>query len=236
LAEFTEQTNGYPQGDLFGEAMFMKAESLFRTEDYEKALPAYEKAQQVLADSPKATEAVKVLMMLHGGQAAAQLKQWEKSLAMLTPITTEYPESAYAPEAIYEQGWANQNLGNNDEALKLYQQAAGANRGKVGARARFMAGEMLFLKKDFDNAVKEFQRVMFGYGGDEALDEVKPWQAKAGSEAGRVTEVGIAAAQGQEKKALISKAKQFYQYVVEKHPQSEVTPLAKKRLEELSKL
>jgi len=236
LAEFSEQVEAYPNGDLFGEGTFMKAECLFRTEDYEKALPAYEKAEEVLADSPKATETVKVLIQLHGGQSAGQLKKWEESLAMLTTITEQFPESPYVPEAIYEQGWAQQNLGKTGEALKLYVSAAEKSRGEVGARARFMAGEIHFLNKDFDEAVKEVQRVMFGYGGDNAIAAVKPWQAKAASEAGRVTETQISAAEGAERKAVISKAKQFYTYVVQKHPDSEVAPIAMKRLEELNKL
>ena len=56
------------------------------------------------------------LALLHGGQSAAQLNNWSESLKWLTRLTDSYPKSPYAPEAIYEQAWALQNLGRPDEA------------------------------------------------------------------------------------------------------------------------
>ena len=52
------------------------------------------------------------LALLHAGQAAGQLKQWDKSLELARPGASEqFPDSPYLPEALYEQGWAQQNLG-----------------------------------------------------------------------------------------------------------------------------
>ncbi|MCE9528928.1 MAG: hypothetical protein K8R36_23020, partial [Planctomycetales bacterium] len=94
-----------------------------------------------------------------------------------------------------------------------------------------------FEKKQHAEAVREFQRAMFGYGADMAAPETKNWQAKSGYEAGRCTEVRIGAEKDATAKAkLIADAKRFYTFVVEKHPTHELTAEAKKRLDVLAKL
>jgi tetratricopeptide (TPR) repeat protein len=140
------------------------------------------------------------------------------------------------PEALYELGYARQNAGEREEALAAYEAAAEKARDHVGARARFMRGEMLFEDKQHSEAIREFQRGMFGYGGEQATSETKNWQAKSGYEAGRCAEVQVTAADAAAKTKLIADAKRFYTFVVEKHPQHELAGEAKKRLEALSKL
>ena len=233
LKQFDAQVASFAQGTLSADAVFMKAECLFRQENYKGALPAYEVAAKLKASAP----AMEVLTLLHGGQSASQLKEWEKSIALFTQVTTKFPESPLVPEATYELAWAKQNTGKVDEALKDYETAATKSREQVGARARFMMGEIYFEKKQHPEAVREFQRAMFGYGGEAAAAETKNWQAKAGFEAGRCTEVRI----GTEKDAaakmkLIADAKRFYTFVAEKHPTHELAAEAKKRLEVLAKL
>jgi TolA-binding protein len=232
LAEFTEQSQNYPQGTLHTDAAFMKAECLFRQEKFNEALSAYQAAQELKLSSPTAV----VLTLLHGGQAASQLKKWEVALKSLEQIPQEHADSPYVPEALYEVGWARQNSGNEAEALKAYEVAAATSRTAVGARARFMIGEVHFNGKQHAEAIRHFQRVMYGYGGDKALDEVKRWQAKAGFEAGRCAEVQIQDAKPGERPNLIADAKKFYQYVLDKHPQDELVPQAQQRLAVLSKL
>jgi TolA-binding protein len=139
-------------------------------------------------------------------------------------------------EALYELGWAKQNAGKEDAAMQDYEQAATQSRGEAGARARFMLGELYFTKKDYAEATKQFQRVMFGFGGDQAPGEVKKWQAKAGFEAARCADVRIQGAKGRDRAGWLADAKKHYQYVVDKHPQDELAATAKKRLDELAKM
>lgn len=232
LADFNGQLAGFPDGSLKADALFMKAECLYRLENYEEALPAYKATQGVQLSSPTTS----VLALLHGGQSASQLKQWDEALALLTQIPEKYPESSYVAEAYYELGWAKQNSGKEDDATKDYEQAATLSRRAVGARARFMIGELRFGRKEYNDAIREFQRAMYGYGGDNAADDVKKWQAKSGYEAGRCAEVQIKGAAPADRAGLIADAKKYYQYVVEKHPQDELAAQAQKRLAELSKL
>ena len=233
LNQFDVQLKDFPRGLLSADGLFMKGESLFRLEKYDLALPVLVKASEARLSSPR----IKTLVLLHGGQAAAQLKKWDESLKMLEAIPEQFPESPYLPQSLYDIGWAKQNQGKADDARKSYEQAATKSRGEVGARARFMLGELDFADKKFDEAIRQFQRVMFGFGGDQAAETVKRWQAKAGFDAARCAEVRIkSAADAKDKAKHIADAKKFYTYVVEKHGESDVAPQARKRLMDLAKL
>jgi TolA-binding protein len=233
LQQFNEQLAAFPQGALAADGTFMKAECLFRQENFKEAWPAYQAALQAKASTPT----IESLTRLHAGQSAAQLKAWEESVRVLSRLVSTLPESPLLAEALYERGWAKQNLDRADEALEDYEAAATKSRGQVGARARFMRGELLFSQKKHDEASREFQRAMYGYGGDQAAAETKNWQAKSGYEAGRCAEVQLGAARdATDKQKHLADAKRCYTFVVEKHPAHELTAEAKKRLAALSKL
>jgi TolA-binding protein len=233
LKQFTAQTDAYPQGTLFADGLFMKGEALFKQAKYSEALPVLTAA----LDTKKLTEKVEPLVALHAGQAAAQAKKWDDSLKYLAIVTDKYAKSPYIDEATYETGWAKKNQNKLDDAIKDFESAATTNRGEVGARARFMLGEVYFEKKDFATASKEYQRAMFGYGGEQAPAETKNWQAKSGFQAARCAEVRIQESKDAKAKAdALAEAKRFYTFVIEKHPTSELAPDAKKRLDVLNKL
>lgn len=233
LKAFTAQVTTSPQGGLVADGKFMQAECLFRLAKYAEALAIYKPLVGVKASTP----AIEVLTLLHAGQSASQLKQWQEAITLLATIPTKAADTPLMPEVMYELGWAKQNLGKADEAMKDYEQAATKSRDQVGARARFMLGELYFEKKQHNDAIREFQRAMFGYGVEGATPETKNWQAKAGYEAGRCAEVQVAAVQeAAAKKKMVADAIRFYTFVVEKHPQHELVAEAKKRLEELAKL
>jgi tetratricopeptide (TPR) repeat protein len=205
----------------------MKAECLFKTNKLTEAFPAFKEA----VASESLNEVMRSLGWLHGGQSAAQLKQWKDSVALLDQLIEKAPQSPYVFEAFYERGWAKQNLNQPAEALRDYEQAS-TSRDTVGARARFMIGELRFDQKQYEDAIKDFQRVMFGFGGDKAPDDVKVWQAKSGYEAGRCWEVQIQAAADKAKRdAAVANSKRFYTYVVEKHPSDPLAVEARKRLQ-----
>jgi TolA-binding protein len=233
LEQFNAQLKRSPQGRLFHDGTFMQAESLFKLKKYEEALPAFEKLRDVELSSPL----FQVLTRLHAGQSAAQLKRWQESLAILETIPKEFAKSSYLSETHYEIGWAQHQLKKFDLALQAYEEAATESRTAVGARARFMMGEVEFEQKKFTQAIRHFQRVMYGFGGAEAAADVKSWQSKAALEAGRCCGVQ---AQGSktatERKKWITNARKYYSYVLQSHPESGEAALAKKRLEALSSL
>jgi TolA-binding protein len=205
------QLNRYPEGTLAGDAAFMEAECLFKQEQWKEALAAFERI------GDQGNEEFEVLRLLHAAQAAAQLKQWAKSLELLGRFTERFPDSPQRAEAFYEQGWAQQNLDQEDEAIKLYEKAIGATDGETAARAQFMIGEIQFARKEHKAAVKSYFKVMYGYS-------YPTWQAEATFEAARCFEV-------LEKP---DQAVELYRELVEKFPDSPRVPPAQKRLEELT--
>ncbi|MDP6443042.1 MAG: tetratricopeptide repeat protein [Pirellulaceae bacterium] len=233
LTEFGEQLRQFPKGGLAGDALFMKGECSFKLEDYETAFTAFSAA----AKTESKDKRIAMLTLLHGGQAAAQLKDWESSLTLLDQAVTKYKDSNDFAEAVYERGRAHQQLKDAAKAKADFELAADKSRNEVGARARFMLGEIYFGEKSFTAAIRQFQRVMFGYGATRATPETKVWQAKAGFEAARCAEVQIQdAATAGDRAQLIQDAKKFYTYVVQTHPKDDLAAAAKKRLADLAKL
>jgi TolA-binding protein len=219
---FADQLADYPQGELTADAAFMNAESLFKQAKYEAAYPAFSRA---LAMKPSSEEFV-ALGLLHAGQSAGQLKKWDESLRHLAELTGKHPESTYVPEALYEQGWARHNQRKFAEALKLYEAAAEkAPTREVGARARFMAGEVLFEQGNHKDAVRSFFQVAYGFSETGAPESIRIWQAASLYESGRCFEV----------LKDLDQAKKLYAELLEKYPKSDKAELAKRRLAELTK-
>lgn len=233
LAEFEEQLALYADGSLAPDGLFMKGEALFKLKRHGDALEAFAAAMK----RPSADAQKQVLTLLHGGQSAGQAGKWQDSLQMLEELTTKFPDTPYLAEALYERGFAKQNLDQLDAAIKDYERAAELSRGEVGARGQFMIGEALFTQKKFDPAIRAFKRVMYGYGGEQAPDDVKQWQAVAGYEAGRCAEVQVGNAKDAASRAkLVADAKSSYSYVIQRHPKHDKVPQAKQQLAKLSRL
>jgi TolA-binding protein len=209
---FAAQRQMYPNSELASDAAFVQAECLFKQSKFADALTAYEQVRKT--SNPE----FQALALLHGGQAAGQLKQWDRSLKLLERCTAEFPNSAYLPEALYEQAWARQNQGRQDEALQLYEAVTAKSSGEAAARATFMIGEIHFERKDHKEALRHFFKAASSYSYPQ-------WQAAAHFEAGRCFEV----------LGKIGQAKQSYQEVVENFPESDKVALARSRLAALSK-
>lgn len=216
---FDAQLRDFPEGELAADAQFMLAEALFGEKQYDAALAAYEKSFA----RPAANAEFAALAHLHAGQALAQQQKWQQSAQLLDRAIDQFADSAYLPELRYESAWAQQNLGQLGAAQKGYEQVVNETDRAVSARARFMIGEILFEKREFKEAIRNFFKVAYGYGYPDAPDAVRPWQADATYEAARCFEV----------LEMTDQARKSYQEVVERYPTSDKAPLAKTRLEAL---
>ena len=241
---FEKQSEKHPGGKLALDALMMVGECAFKKPDYERALRAYEVARETIRknnDSSRnirdnAERQVRELVLLHGGQSAAQLKKWDQAIQWYDELKDRFPSTTYLAQVFYESGYAHQQNDNIQAALKSFTQVAENYRNEVAARARFMIGEIHFGEKQFDKAIPEFQRVMFGFGAERAPAEIKNWQAKSGFEAGRCSELLMqnARTDGAKKKSL-DFAIRNYQYVVDKHPGHELAKKSAERLEALKR-
>jgi TolA-binding protein len=213
---FSEQVTKFPQGKKVADGTFMAGESLFKQNQYEAALPQLEQASALELSSPLYKE----LALVHAAQSASQLKKWDLTLKLAERFAKEFPASVYTAEALYEQGWAQQNLKKTDAALKLYEQAVLAatksGKGELAARAKFMAGEILFEQGQHKEAIKQFYQV--AYGNDPKT--FANWQANSLYEAARCFEVLM----------NVEQAKKLYAELVGTYPESDKVKLAQERL------
>lgn len=208
---FRYQLVRYPQGKLAPDAAFMEGECLFKQEKFQEALAAFEQVKDLANDD------FQMLHLLHAGQAAAQLDQWQRSLEFLDRCTEKFPDSPHAAQAFYEQGWAHQQLGNHDQAIQRYEKAIGVTDGEAAARAQFMIGEVQFARKDYKEAIRSYFKVMYGYS-------FETWQGQATFEAARCFEV----------LEKTDQAVKLYQELLEKFPDSARAPAAKQRIQQLT--
>ncbi len=241
---FQAQATKLSGGALVVDALMMVGESRFKMSKFEDALVAYEAARERIREKDESAKTlrdpaerqVRELVLLHGGQSAAQLKRWDESLKWYDELRQRFPATGYLPQVFYETGFTHQQLGDNEKAMKFFTQVADNYRNEIAARARFMMGELHFAERRLDQAITDFQRVMYGFGADKAPAEFKNWQAKSGFEAGRCSELLIQQAQSSSGR---EKAKQFattfFQYVIDKHPGHELAGKSRERLENLRK-
>jgi len=176
------------------------------------------------------------LILLHGGQSAGQLEQWETALDWFDALRERFPATSYLPQVFYESAFAHQQLGNDERALKLYAEVADNFRSEIAARARFMRGELYFANRDLAKAIPEFQKVMYGFGAEKAPEPIKHWQARSGFEAGRCAEILVQSTSGEKRKESLKIARDFFAYVISKHPEHPLVAKAKERLEVLRRL
>ena len=239
IDQFRKQIREFPKGNLLIDSSFMIAECFLKQEKYSDAWPQYESTRRKMdstVDPESVSEQVRAMIYLHGAQSARELKKWTDVENWLVTMKTKVPNSPFLPTAKYELAFARQNQKKTTEAVQLYNELAEEQRNEIGARARFMMGEVFFADREFAKAISEFQKVMFGYSGTQATSDIKNWQARAAFEAGRCSEVLIVDQKGEKKRKAVDVAKKFYEFVVINHDGHSLAQQAKERLNELSRL
>jgi TolA-binding protein len=223
---FANQRATWPNGPLSADAAFMEAECLFKQMKYGEALAAYQRVKD------PSSKDFQVLTLLHGAQSLAaqaiamnrgdqeepRRRAWQDGVARLDRLLKKFPDTTYLAEALYERGWALQNLGRTDEAAREYQQVLEKSKAEPAARALFMIGEIEFQKKQYDEAVQHFYQVLYGYAYPQ-------WQADAAFEAAKCFEARHNRAQ----------AIKLYHTLIDRFPQSDKLAAAKSRIEALQK-
>ncbi len=200
----------------------MQGQSAFEQEAYERALRLLVPAL-TNADLSRVNEDLAALSFLRAGQAAAQLQDWKQALRWLEQGQADYPASDHALVSQCEQGWALHHLGQSPAAAELFAQVTAATDEPVGAGAGFLLGELQFADKDYEQAIRTFFRVAYGYGYPQSPAAYHAWQANALFEAARCCE----------SLQRYDTAKKLYQELVTAFPNSDKLRAAKQKLSSL---
>ena len=221
-AAFTAQLAAAPAGPLAADAAALLGDALVSLGKPDDAAKAFTKA---LADPAKiSSAALRGLAFIRAAEAAAARAAWAESLSFSEQLLAADPDSPRAPEARYAAAWARQSLGQLDEALAGYRAIASGPRTPLAARAQLMEGEVLFEQGNHKEAIKAFFKTAYGFGEQQAPAAFHPWQAQATFEAARCFEV----------LKQPDQARTLYAELVDRYPDSEHVPAARKRLETLA--
>lgn len=233
---FQLQTDRYPDGELNAVGLSMIAESHFQLKQHAQAVTAYKVAIPAI-ESSNVQNNVRVLAPIHAAQSANKVKDYEAALEYAKIVIDNHADSPYAADAWYETGVARKGLGNKDKAVEAWTTAMKNSLGKTGARARCMIGEELFADKKYDDAITQFKLVIYGYGGTESADDIKPWQAFAAYEAARCNYVQISETRDEaRRKILIDNARELFQMIVDDYPDDHLAADARKQIGVLESL
>jgi TolA-binding protein len=219
---FATQLAAAPTGPLAADAAALLGDALLSLGKPADAARAFARA---VADPAKLSSApLRGLAFIRAAECAADREAWDESLRLAEQLLVVEPASPRAAEARYAAAWARHNLGKLDEALAGYRELAGGPRTELAARAQLMEGEVLFEQAKHKEAIKAFFKAAYGFGERQAPAAFHPWQAQATFEAARCFEV-----LGQPEQA-----RKLYAELVDRYPDSEQVPAARKRLEALA--
>ena len=210
LGEFSKH---YPDSKLFVSASFFCGESLFELGRRQKAIKHFER----VAAGPKSDSAFGP-SLLRLGECHANEQQWPKSEAAFAEYLERFGSGEQWFQAEFGLGWALENQGKYDEAMKPYKRVVDRHKGPTAARAQFQTGQCLFAQKRYEDAVRELLKV-------DILYAYPQWSAAALYEAGRCFE----------KLMKNAEARQQFETVIEKYGDTQWAGMASQRLSGMSK-
>ena len=232
---FQQQVEDFEDGRFQAEALVMIGESFFNQEKMQSAYEAYTAAKPAIAKAGNVSQRNEWLTLLHGAVAANKTDQFDAALQFVDPLLESEADEEFKLEGWFEKGVAHRGLEQTDDAIQAFGSAA-ASLGQVGAKARCMIGDMLFVQKQFDEAINAYKDVFYGYGGTRENPEVDPWQAYAIYHAARCSFVQISTADAATKPKLIANSRKLYENLIANYPEDKLTPQARKDLKTLNSL
>lgn len=202
----------FEKSPLQSTANYYAGEAFFQAKKYERAADHLDRAI-----NGKLESTILPFALLRYGEVQAQLQHWAKSEETFDKYLQDFRDRDGWYQAVFGIGWARENQGRHDEAIKAYRDVVERHKGPSAARAQFQIGECLFAKKQYEEAVRELLKV-------DILYDYPEWSAAALYEAGRCFT----------KLAKSAEARAQFKAVVEKYGDTQWSALATKQLAELA--
>jgi TolA-binding protein len=205
---FEEFLDGFPNSELRPPASLCCGEALLQCGRHERAVKHLRLVVDEFPSDPACEPA-----MLRLGDCLAALQRWSRSERVLTEHLDRFGQSDHWFQAQFGVGWARENQKRYDEAIAAYQKVTEGHQGPTAARAQFQIGECLYAQDQLDQAVSELLKVDILYAYPE-------WSAASLYEAGRCFE----------ELRKTAEARQQFETVARKYPDSKWSTLASQRL------
>ncbi len=238
FAETIERMGQVPESDrpaladVLDEAKFMQAECEYFQNQYQTAFDLYAPLEIKIKGN-------QLLAWFHFAQCANQLNKFDKSLEIVKKAIDEQNQelkSEYQPDTqglypalLFEKAYALFKTDKKEESKLLFekitdwvdkrsnepegQQTAAQT---AAAKSWFYRGELLFLAEKYDEAIRQYYQVIYGFPCPEV-------QADASYEAARCFEM----------LKMIPQARKQYQLILDKFPGNPKAAVAKQKLQDL---
>ena len=234
---FDDQLQSFKQGDLSDSGKFMVAECYYQLDEFAEADKQFGIVKETVLSSKKTSPVEKALLCLHAAESANKIRKYDVAKEYVRTLQDDLQDKDYVAEGWLELGNAQRGLKELADARDSFTKAFDQTNSETGARAGFLVGEVLFGQKKFDDAIRQYKLVIYGYGGTRAPDNIKKWQCSSGYETARCYHVQIKnESDSSKRQKLIDEAKKFYNYVVQNHAGDRLAIESKKQLAVLSKL
>lgn len=220
------QLKKFPQGRTAQVAKFLTAECLFMQSDFAAALPHY----AAVADGDGLSAKQEALVYLHGGQAAGKQGRWQEAERWLIQIHMKFKDTEFAPMGYWELSQVLKAQERHDESVMAMRQAAKAGKGETSAQAQFELAKLARSRGGIGLAYREFQVLMYGYGGKLAPPAIKKWQVLAALQAADCAAENAKQAFRSEEEKYVRQAEKCLTFVIEESPGTDAAQTASRRL------
>ncbi len=205
-----------PKSPLVAQGQYRAAECLLELGENDKAIARF----ILFRDKPEFRNVgdISDRALLRLGHAYAALKQWDASRQALDLFEQRYGGSPWVNEARFALGWARQNLGQFDDAVKAYNAVIASTANELAAKSHLQIGLCRLEQKRYGDAATSLLVVPFTF-------DYPDLSAAALTEA--------AHALIEDKKP--EQAERLLRRVIKDYPQNEWAKVAQKRLDEIKK-
>ncbi len=172
VAEIDQYLLANPEAQKRDEALLMKAEALFKKEDYAGAMPIYSTLE--LSRTLSGTRKAEALFRL--GWCQIQTQNLEPAIKAFTSFINGYPTHKLMPFALLQRGLAHQSLKDPNGALKDYQ-ALVTNHPKTPQRELALQQQALIQGQQGQNAAmaESFKMLLKDYPETAAKAQASYW-------------------------------------------------------------
>jgi cellulose synthase operon protein C len=165
---FKSVTSDFPLSGVYQEALYFAGWSVYLLGEYSQAAEYFAEFSKIA----ESTDKVKGLFFF--GKSMYAEEELSEAELIFQNIYTEYPNSQYADDSMFEHGQILEEMGKFSLAISAYQELYNRFRtSSLAEESLFKAGEIYLQKNDYKNAVKSFyyHRLKFPDGklGDVSL-------------------------------------------------------------------
>lgn len=146
---------------LFTDALNRLGDCLFSNRQFDDAVATYERAIRL---GNYATD----YALFQQGYALGLLHRYPEKIQKMGQLSSRYPRSDYADDALYETARAHLQLDQNEEAIKMYTRILGQypNSNKAAKAALELSMTYRTLKQ-YDKAIQAYKNTIQKYAGSE---------------------------------------------------------------------